>query len=252
MIEPINGVVVVDKPLGPTSFAIVRQARQATGARKVGHGGTLDPMATGVLPICFGEATKLAQFLLDADKEYEAVISFGVETDTYDAAGAVTARRPSEHLGLEDVRLALRGFLGAQPQVPPMYSALKKDGRPLYEYARAGESVERVPRVVQLHALELRGFWGGMAPVGGSAGADVEASSALGAVSLSDGAASARIFIRCSKGTYVRSLAHDLGRVLGTGAHLAALRRTRSGPFTLEGALSPEALGRTPLRVISL
>jgi tRNA pseudouridine55 synthase len=133
-----------------------------------------------------------------------------------------------------------------------MYSALKKDGRPLYDYARAGETVERVPRVVQLHALELRGFWGRKAPVSDDSGrAFSEPPSASGTVSSPDGAASARIFIRCSKGTYVRSLAHDLGRVLGTGAHLAALRRTRSGPFSIQEAISPEALQGAPLPVIS-
>lgn len=225
----LHGVVVVDKPLGPTSFAVVRTARRLTGERKIGHGGTLDPQASGVLPVCLGEATKLAQFLLDADKEYEATVSFGAETDTYDAAGAVTASAPAGHLTEDDVRRALAGFVGEQQQVPPMYSALKRDGRPLHAYARAGEEVERPARAVRIMVLELVSF-----------------------TAATDGLPQARVFIRCSKGTYVRSLAHDLGRALGTGAHLAALRRTRSGPFTLAQAITPEALGTVPLPLISL
>lgn len=236
MNEPIHGVVVVDKPVGPTSFSIVRQARKATGARKVGHGGTLDPLASGVLPLCFGEATKLAQFLLDADKEYEAHIAFGAETDTYDADGAVTRRQPAQHLTAQDVRAALGGFLGAQSQVPPMYSALKRDGKPLYAYAREGEVLERTPRTIRIDALEMRAF----------------ASSSAAGESLAAENPSAHVFIRCSKGTYVRSLAFDLGRALGTGAHLVGLRRVRSGPFGLDRAVAPESLrvGQT-LPVIS-
>jgi len=247
MNELLHGVVVVDKPVGPTSFAVVRQARRITGARKVGHGGTLDPRASGVLPICFGEATKLAQFLLDADKEYEATITFGVETDTYDGAGTVTARRPADHLERGDVQSALTGFLGEQSQVPPMYSALKRDGLPLYAYARAGKTLDRLPRTIRVHALELRGFIG----QGGGSLAMNEAQGFIPELVREPGTAQARVLVRCSKGTYVRSLAHDLGRVLGTGAHLAELRRTRSGPFGLEHAISPEALATSPLPLIS-
>ena len=248
MIDGIHGVVVVDKPVGPTSFDIVRQARRATGARKVGHGGTLDPLASGVLPLCFGEATKLAQFLLDADKEYEATISFGAETDTYDAAGAVTLRRPADHLDPSAVRGALAGFVGEQAQIPPMYSALKREGRPLYAYARAGETVDRPARQIFIHALELRAFV--EAPAADESAA-IPAD--LAGVSGDGGGRGplARVFIRCSKGTYVRSLAYDLGRALGTCAHLTALRRTRSGPFGLQGALRPESFGITPLPIVS-
>jgi len=288
MNELLHGVVVVDKPVGPTSFAVVRQARRITGARKVGHGGTLDPRASGVLPICFGEATKLAQFLLDADKEYEATITFGVETDTYDGAGTVTARRPADHLERGDVQSALTGFLGEQSQVPPMYSALKRDGLPLYAYARAGKTLDRLPRTIRVHALELRGFtkqeggslplapprtpprsaWLSHAPLapsivgkpsdggtildGSSSGEqENEAQGFTPELVQEPGTAQALVLVRCSKGTYVRSLAHDLGRVLGTGAHLAELRRTRSGPFGLEHAISPEALATSPLPLIS-
>jgi tRNA pseudouridine55 synthase len=251
MTEPINGVIVIDKPVGPTSFAIVRQARRLTGARKVGHGGTLDPLASGVLPICFGEATKLAQFLLGADKEYQATISFGVETDTYDATGTITARRPAGQLSAEEVTRALAGFVGEQAQIPPMYSALKRSGRPLYSYARAGQTVDRAPRTVTIHALDLRAFapaTDGVAPLSATATASASAT----ATAIPGEAPEARITVRCSKGTYVRTLAHDLGRAVGTGAHLAALRRTRSGPFGLEHAVAPEALSLRPLPVVSL
>jgi len=185
---------------------------------KIGHGGTLDPMASGVLPVCIGEATKLAPFLLDADKEYEALVRFGVETDTLDAEGQVVARRPVPVLDAEAVEGALAAFRGAIDQVPPMYSALKRAGRPLYAYARAGETLERPPRRVFVHALDLLGL---------------------------DPPDGVRLRVRCSKGTYVRSLAADLGRAMGHGAHLAALRRTASGPFDLAQAISLQDVDAT-------
>ena len=209
----LDAVLVIDKPVGPTSFDVVRRVRRAAGMRRIGHGGTLDPAASGVLPICLGEATKLAQFLLDADKEYEFTVCFGVETDTDDAAGTVTARRDAGAVEEAAVRRALESFRGAISQVPPIYSALKRAGRPLYDYARAGEVVEVAPRAVVIHALELTSFAG------------------PGAVAMT---------MRCSKGTYVRALARDLGRALGAGAHVTALRRTRSGPFSLAEALPLE------------
>jgi tRNA pseudouridine55 synthase len=206
-------VLVIDKPSGPTSFDVVARVRRLLGAKRVGHGGTLDPMASGVLPICLGEATKLAPFLLEADKEYDAEVRFGVETDTLDAEGAVLARRPVaiERGALE---AALAAFRGPIEQVPPMYSALKREGRPLYSYARAGETVARAPRQVTVHELVLES-WDGEA---------------------------ARLRVRCSKGTYVRALAADLGRALGPGAHLSALRRLASGPFRLAEAVGLEEL----------
>jgi len=216
----LSGVLVIDKPSGPSSFDVVRQVRRELRQRRVGHGGTLDPMASGVLPICLGEATKLAQFLLDADKEYEATVCFGVETDTYDAQGAVTARADAAGVTEERVRAALASFRGAIVQVPPHYSALKHRGRPLYDYARAGEPVEAPPRTVVIHQLEL-GVW--------------------------TGSDSVPLRVHCSKGTYVRSLAFDLGRALGAGAHLTALRRTRSGPFRLAEAHPLSALAMAPL-----
>src|SRR4051812_8987979 len=155
MSPALNGVVVVDKPAGPSSFAIVHQARSLTGARKVGHGGTLDPAASGVLPICFGEATKIAQFLLDADKEYEATIRFGVVTDTYDATGTITGRTAAGHLTRPEVERAIERFQGWIEQRPPAYSALKRGGRPLYELARAGETIEVDARRVRIDAFEI-------------------------------------------------------------------------------------------------
>ena len=215
-----TGVLVIDKPVGPTSFDIVRQVRRALGLRRAGHGGTLDPMASGVLPICLGEATKLAQFLLDADKEYEATICFGAETDTYDATGTVTERRGAADLTAAAVERALGAFRGPIVQLPPRFSALKLRGRPLYSYARAGEEVEIAPRNVVIHELEL--------------------------VSWRD-ASAVMVRVRCSKGTYIRSLAFDLGRALGPGAHLSALRRTRSGPFHIDEAHPLADLQTAPL-----
>jgi tRNA pseudouridine55 synthase len=202
-------VLVVDKPLGLTSFDVVRRVRRAARVKRVGHGGTLDPLASGVLPICLGEATKLAQFLLDADKEYAFTMCFGVETETDDAAGAATARNDATGVDAAAVERALAGFRGSITQVPPVYSALKRAGRPLYDYARAGEAVTPEARTVVVHALELLAFHGPDA---------------------------VELRLRCSKGTYVRALARDLGRVLGPGAHVTALRRTRSGPFALADA----------------
>jgi tRNA pseudouridine55 synthase len=215
-----TGVLVIDKPIGPTSFDVVRQVRRVLGSRRVGHGGTLDPMASGVLPICLGEATKLAQFLLDADKEYEATLCFGAETDTYDATGTVTDRRSAAGLTSGDVETALAAFRGAIQQVPPRFSALKLRGRPLYAYARAGEAVEIASRNVVIHQLDLTSW--------------VDATAVV-------------LRVRCSKGTYIRSLAYDLGRALGPGAHLTALRRTRSGPFRLDDAHPLADLAEAPL-----
>ena len=204
-----DAVLVVDKPSGPTSFDVVRKIRRAAGTRRVGHGGTLDPLASGVLPICLGEATKLAPFLLGADKEYEVAICFGVETDTDDADGAVTSHGEATSLTAPAVEAKLALFRGVIQQVPPAYAAIKRDGRPLYDYARAGTPIDVAPREVTIHALELTAF---------------------------DRPTQVRLSVRCSKGTYVRALARDLGRALGVGGHVTALRRTRSGPFSLAEA----------------
>jgi tRNA pseudouridine55 synthase len=205
----MDGVLVIDKPKGPTSFDVVRQVRSLLRIKKVGHTGTLDPMATGVLPLCLGEATKVAGFITEGDKAYDAVVRLGAETDTQDAEGQVTAEAPVPPLTtalLEDV---LGRFRGTFDQVPPMYSAVKVGGKRLYELARAGEEIERASRQVTVYDLVLRDF----------------------------NANQLRLSVRCSKGFFVRTLAYDIGRALGCGAHLEGLRRTMSGPFSLAQAL---------------
>ncbi|MCP3061053.1 tRNA pseudouridine(55) synthase TruB [Myxococcus sp. K38C18041901] len=205
----MDGVLVIDKPTGPTSFDVVRQVRSLLKLKKVGHTGTLDPMATGVLPLCLGEATKVAGFITEGDKAYDATVRLGAETDTQDAEGQVTARAPVPSLTPALLEAALARFRGPFEQVPPMYSAVKVAGKRLYELARAGEEVERAARQVTVYELVLRDF----------------------------SADRLHLSVRCSKGFFVRTLAFDLGRALGCGAHLEALRRTSSGPFTLARAL---------------
>lgn len=222
----MDGVIVVDKPVGPTSFDVVAKIRRALRVKRVGHGGTLDPLASGVLPVCVGEATKLAPFLLDADKEYEFTARFGVETDTDDAGGAVTRTADAAAVDERAVRDALPAFRGPIQQVPPAYAAIKRNGKALYAYAREGAPLEVEPRAVTVFELELLQF------------AATE---------------QVRFRVRCSKGTYVRALARDLGRALGVGAHVTALRRTRSGPFALAAAQPlAEILAGPPPRLMSL
>ncbi|HEY2745230.1 MAG TPA: tRNA pseudouridine(55) synthase TruB [Polyangia bacterium] len=213
----MNGVVVVDKPGGMTSFDVVAEVRRVLGERRVGHTGTLDPMATGVLPICVGEATKLVPFLVGGDKEYETELRLGVTTDSGDATGTVTSETNAANVSRTDVERALAGFVGALQQRPPMHSAVRVGGRRLYEFARRGIEIERAPRPIVVHAIEL--------------------------VSFAPPALALRV--RCGKGTYIRTLATDLGAALGVGAHLTALRRTRVGPFGLEHALPLGALAAT-------
>ena len=200
----VNGVLLLDKPLGITSNAALQSARRAYNALKAGHTGTLDPLATGLLPLCFGEATKFAGELLEAGKSYDAIIRLGVTTDTADAEGRVLETREVA-VDLAQVEAALSRFSGEIMQVPPMHSALKRDGKPLYEYARAGIEIERAPRRVTIYGIRLLSF----------------ADDALA------------IAIDCSKGTYIRTLAQDIGAILGCGAHLAGLRRTRIGNLNL-------------------
>ena len=214
----MNGVLVIDKPQGPTSFEVVRRVRSALGLKRAGHTGTLDPMATGVLPVCLGEATKLAGLLTEGDKAYDAVVRLGVVTDTQDVTGTVLETRAVPPLSTELLEAALQRFRGTFSQVPPMYSAVKVKGKRLYERARAGESVERTPRQVTVYSLVLRDF----------------------------SASECTLSVRCSKGFFVRTLAEDLGRALGCGGALKSLRRTASGPFGLDRALplsQVEALG---------
>ena len=213
----LDGVLLLDKPLGLSSNHALQAARRLYCAEKAGHTGTLDPLATGLLPLCFGEATKFSGELLNADKRYVATVQLGVTTDTADAEGAVLERHPVE-VGLSDVNAALAAFIGEIEQVPPMYSALKRDGKPLYEYARAGIELERVARRISIHELRLLDW-------------------------MEDPAGDRFTFeVLCSKGTYVRTLAADIGARLGCGAHLAALRRTGIGDLGATQAHSLEAL----------
>ncbi len=209
----IDGVLLLDKPTGMTSNAALQKARWLLRANKAGHTGTLDPLASGLLPLCFGEATRFAQRLLDARKSYVATIRFGITTATGDAEGEVRKERPVTFTR-EDLLAVLVRFTGPQEQVPPMYSALKVDGQPLYRFARAGEEVTRAPRPIVVYGLALLSW---ESPV-------------------------ATLSIDCSKGTYVRVLAEDVGEALGCGAHLTGLRRTATGGFGLEGAVTLVAL----------
>jgi len=213
----VDGVLVCDKPAGMTSHDVVARVRRLAGQRRVGHGGTLDPPATGVLVLALGRATRLLPFLPMEPKRYLARIAFGAETDTLDASGAVTATAEAAGIDEAAVRGALRGFLGPQQQLPPMVSAVKVGGERLYAKARRGESVERATRPIVVHALELVDFADGERP-------------------------EATVDVSCSGGTYVRSLAADLGRRLGTLAHLAGLRRTAAGQFTERDAHTLAAL----------
>lgn len=209
----LDGVLLLDKPVGPSSSAALQAVKRLLNAQKAGHAGTLDPLASGLLPLLFGEATKFAQYGLDASKEYVADVRLGEATDTGDSEGQVLQRGPAD-AGEADVARALEKFRGDIVQVPPMYSALKHEGQPLYALARAGRSVERAPRPVRVHELEL----------------------------IARKEALLRLRIRCSKGTYVRQLAVDLGLALGTVAHLAALRRTAVGGMRIEQSVSLDDL----------
>jgi len=207
--KQVDGVLLLDKPIGFTSNDALQKARRLFSAAKGGHTGTLDPLATGLLPLCFGEATKFSADLLDADKTYEAVLKLGITTDSGDAEGKVTATSTVNAEKAAILKL-LPQFTGDIQQIPPMHSALKCDGRPLYELARQGIEVERQPRAVTIHAIELLDFAGD---------------------SLS-------LRVSCSKGTYIRVLAADIGAALGCGAHLTALRRTRVGDLDIEGVVT--------------
>ena len=216
--RPVHGVLLLDKPLGLSSNQALQKAKWLLRAEKAGHTGTLDPLATGVLPLCFGAATKFSALHLDADKTYLATLCLGVTTSTGDAEGEVTGRQPVPAIDDAALEAVRQRFLGAITQVPPMHSALKKDGKALYEYARAGIEVERAPRDVQIHALKL---------------ALAHTQQAQPAIEIE---------VTCSKGTYIRTLGEDIGKALGCGGHLTRLRRTATGPFTAADCVTLEAL----------
>lgn len=206
----VNGILVLDKPLDISSNGALQRVKYLFRAKKAGHTGSLDPLATGVLPLCFGEATKFSQFLLDADKRYRTTVKFGITTTTGDAEGEVVEQKTVENLTEAALEQVLASFRGPIEQVPSMYSAIKVDGKPLYKLARQGIEIERKSRSVEIFELKLVSFDGD----------------------------SACLDVHCSKGTYIRTLAEDIGKVLGCGAHVAELRRTASGPFDLSQAVT--------------
>jgi len=206
----IDGILNLDKPRGKTSFEVVAAVRRLSGERRVGHGGTLDPEATGVLAICLGQGTRLVEFLAEAKKTYRAEIELGISTDTYDATGKVTGRGDTSALTREEVEAAAASFSGLVEQIPPMYSAVKHQGVPLYRWARAGVELPRTARKVEFSRIEI-----------------LEWQTPL-----------LTLEVECSKGAYIRSLAHDLGEKLGCGAHLRNLVRLSSGPFHISDAVT--------------
>jgi tRNA pseudouridine55 synthase len=221
----VDGVLVVDKPEGPTSHDIVDRVRRALGERRVGHTGTLDPFATGVLPLCLGKATRLARFLVEGEKAYRASVRLGFATNTDDRTGEPLGEpRPVTTLRRAAVEEALAALVGTFDQVPPAFSAKRVGGRRLYELARRGEAVPRQAAQVTVHAIDLIAFEGDRL----------------------------EIEVRCSAGTYVRALARDLGERLGVGGHLTGLRRTRSGPFDLAQAVPADDLTDAPRRLVPL
>ena len=215
--RPVHGVLLLDKPLGLSSNQALQKAKWLLRAEKAGHTGTLDPLATGVLPLCFGAATKFSQQHLDADKTYETTVRLGIQTSTADAEGDVISVREVSCSAGRVVEVLDR-FMGPISQVPPMHSALKKDGKALYEYAREGETVERKARKVVIHDLDLL---------------DLQ---------LQGDAPFLRLRVRCSKGTYIRTLGEDIAEALGCGGHLSALRRVVTGPFEEQQCVTLEAL----------
>ncbi|MCY4529549.1 MAG: tRNA pseudouridine(55) synthase TruB [Chloroflexi bacterium] len=212
MSERIDGILNIDKPSGITSMDVVRRIKRASNQKRVGHGGTLDPFASGIVPICLGRATRMMEYLVDGTKEYHATVRLGVETDTYDVDGEVIEERDASEIEIDTIRQAIKPFVGMIEQVPPMFSALKKDGERLYNMARAGIEVEREPRSVHVIGIDV---------------VDWSPPDLI-------------IDVTCGRGFYMRSLAHDLGEVLGCGGHLRELTRTRNSAFHIDQALSLE------------
>ena len=212
--QPPTGILNINKPYGITSMDVVRRVKRASGFKRVGHGGTLDPVATGVIPVCIGQATRMMEYMLDGSKRYRTTITLGVTTDTYDSMGEITETDDASHLTREEVVSELTHFLGEIQQVPPMYSALKKDGKRLYDLARQGIEVERKPRPVVVHQIELTEW----------------------------NPPEATVEVHCGRGFYMRSLAYDLGRALRCGGHLRTLVRLKAGAFTLNESLTLEEM----------
>lgn len=210
----MNGILIVDKPQGVTSFDMVRKARRWCQTRRVGHAGTLDPLATGVLPIAVGWATRLVEYMMAGEKTYQATMKLGSTTDSQDSEGQILEENDWQHVDRDALNVAVSGFLGTIQQLPPMFSALKKDGQPLYKLARQGVEVERQPRSVMIESLLVDDF---SPPY-------------------------VTFTVRCSKGTYVRTLCHDLGQVLNCGAHMTALRRLGCGQFDVGASHAPEEI----------
>lgn len=210
----MNGLLLIDKPAGVTSFDVVRQVRRCCKTRRVGHAGTLDPFATGVLPVAVGQTTRLVEYLMDGDKEYLATMRLGVTTDTQDLEGQVLEERPWQQVTLPALEEVVKKFTGTIQQVPPMYSAIKQNGQPLYKLARKGVEVERKAREVRIDDIEICSFE----------------------------PPEVTILVSCGKGTYIRTLAQDIGEELGCGAHLVKLRRTRCSQFAEESCISLSAL----------
>ncbi|NDY71976.1 tRNA pseudouridine(55) synthase TruB [Desulfobacter hydrogenophilus] len=211
-----NGILVVNKPKGISSAGVVSRLKRLLKVKKIGHTGTLDPFATGVLPIAVGQATRISKYFLKGVKGYYAQVTLGIETDTYDCTGTVTHTAPSDHLsalGLDQVKDVVTGFLGHQEQIPPAYSALKHKGQPLYKLARQGQIIEKPPRPIEIMSITMENF---RMDTNNHPVFDMP--------------------VTCSGGTYIRSLAHDIGLALGCGAHLSALQRTRAGQFKIEHA----------------
>lgn len=211
---PFHGILNIDKPRGVTSFSIVSLVRRLTGFRRVGHAGTLDPIAEGVLPLLLGQATRVVEYLVDQPKVYRTTLRLGQATDSYDADGEITDERDPSGVTREALERAAAAFTGEIEQLPPMFSAVKHMGQPLYRYARKGEEIERAPRRVTIYRIDVVSF---ELPY-------------------------ATIEVECGRGAYVRTLAHDIGLRLGCFAHLAALTRLRAGPFTVEDAVTPDQL----------
>lgn len=214
--EGTEGVLIVHKEAGWTSHDVVAKVRRLLGTSKVGHAGTLDPAATGVLPILIGRATRIAEYLIDWDKEYRAILRLGETTDTQDATGRVLSQIDPSHISEAALRTAVATFRGVQKQLPPMYSAVKVGGKPLYKAARAGQTIDRTERTISIYALDIMDI----------NGRDVT------------------LQVVCSKGTYIRTLCADIGQTLGVGGHLLALERRRVGPLTLEQALTIDEVTR--------